>query len=243
MDLSTYQDTSGVTVPEAKNRLVTANIVKARVMLEGVLGFPLDPDTAKTNLYTETGKTRGDSWSCDDFGVLDPADDEPDAVYRLFSGPHADNLAIQIDPCTQVLGGKLVHGSVTVHTFEATQLSLIAGAGFGRLVNVSGDYPYQYWYRPAYRGCNHLQLAVNAKWIGAQWTEDSSESGLPPELEVVWAELVTWLSDPARNVRSESRGTRSYTKSESKSPLDDSAMKAILARYAGPTGTAGRLPI
>ena len=66
---------------------------------------------------------------------------------------------------------------------------------------------------------------------------------LPDDLLSVWADLVTWLSDKTRNIKSENRGTRSYTKAESKSPLEDQANRSILESYAGPRGTAGRLPV
>lgn len=69
------------------------------------------------------------------------------------------------------------------------------------------------------------------------------EVGQPDDLLSVWADLVTYLSDKSRKYQERESGTRSYTKTEIRSPLDDPFNQAILAKYAGPRGTAGRLPI
>ena len=124
-----------------------------------------------------------------------------------------------------------MHGTVSVHTFEADEFALLIGAnGYGRLVDLNVIF-----YHPL---CRHtLQVAVSADWLGME------EDGQPDDLLSVWADLVTYLSDKTRNLKSENRGTRSYTKTETRSPLDDPANQAILAKYAGPRGTAGRLPV
>jgi hypothetical protein len=85
VDLSEYEEISGLAVKDSQRALVTAKIKKVQFMIESALGFTLDANKAAQNLYTETGKAPSDSWICgrSDADLL-PADEEPDAVYRLF---------------------------------------------------------------------------------------------------------------------------------------------------------------
>jgi hypothetical protein len=225
-------------VKDSQRGFVTANIKKAQFMIESALGFTLDAEKAAQNLYTETGKAPSDSWICggSDADLL-PADNEPDEVYRLFTQSEpltAFSLSglTRIDPCTAISKAKLVHGTVSVHTFTTNEVALLAGSnGYGHLVDLAVIFP-----NPC--RCEHrLQVAVSADWLGIE------EDGQPDDLLSVWADLTTWLSDKTRNIKSENRGTRSYTKFDSRSQLDDPANQAILAQYAGPRGTAGRLPV
>lgn len=238
MDLSEYIEIAGVDVKDSQRAFVTANIAKARYQLENALGFPLTAEKAGQNLYTETGQAPDDSWICGgtDADLL-PADSEPDEKYRLFTSaeplsPYSATALTRIDPATAISKIKLVHGTVNVHTFTTSELALVTAAnGYGRLVDLAVIFPY-----PC--RCGHrLQVAVSADWLGVQ------DDQLPDDLLSVWADLVTWLSDKTRNIKSENRGTRSYTKAEIKSPLEDPVNRAILESYAGPRGTAGRLPV
>jgi hypothetical protein len=238
LDLSEYIEIAGVDVNDSQRAFVTANIAKARYQLESALGFPLTAEKAEQNLYTETGQAPDDNWICggSDADLL-PADDEPDEKYRLFTAaepvsPFSLTALTRIDPCTSISKVKLVHGTVSVHTFTTSELALLTSAsGYGRLVDLSVIFPHP-------SRCQHrLQVAVSADWLGLD------DDQLPDDLLSVWADLVTWLSDKTRNIKSENRGTRSYTKTESKSPLEDPANRSILESYAGPRGTAGRLPV
>jgi hypothetical protein len=238
VDLSNYIEIAGVDVKDEQRGFVTANIAKARYMLESALGFPLDAEKAQTNLYTETGQAPDDNWICggSDADLL-PAESEPDEVYRLFAqseplSTYQVGVLTRIDPCTSISKIKLVHGTVNVHTFTTNELALLSGPnGYSRLLDLALIFP-----NPC--RCGHrLQVAVSADWLGKE------EDQLPDDLLSVWADVTTWLSDKTRNIKSENRGTRSYTKSESKSPLEDPANKSILESYAGPRGTAGRLPV
>jgi hypothetical protein len=238
VDLSEYIEIAGVDVKDSQRAFVTANIAKARYQLESALGFPLTAEKAEQNLYTETGQAPDDNWVCggSDADLL-PAESEPDAIYRVFTQP--DNRTavggrlpmsslIQIDPCTAISKIKLVHGTVNVHTFTTSEQALLLGpSGYGRMVNLEVIFPY-----PCRCG-HYLQVAVSADWLG------SEENQLPDDLLSVWADLVTWLSDRTRNIKSENRGTRSYTKAESKSPIEDPINKSILESYAGPGGRPG----
>jgi hypothetical protein len=237
VDLDEYIEISGLAVKDAQRAFVTANIKKAQYMIESALGFTLDADKAAQNLYTETGQAPSDTWICggSDADLL-PADDEPDEVYRLFPqtdalSPYQIGVLTRIDPCTAISKIKLVHGTVNMHTFTTYELALLTGPnGYRRLVDLALIYP------PC--RCEHrLQVAVSADWLG------TGEDDQPDDLLSVWADLTTWLSDKTRNVKSENRGTRSYTKFDSRSPLDDPVNKSILESYAGPRGTAGRLPV
>src|SRR4051812_21918515 len=93
MDLQKYQELSGLDVKDGDRSFVTANIAKARIALGSALGFPLAADAAEQNLYTERGKAKSDFWPCSaaDEDLL-PADDEPDAVYRVFTQRGPDGL-------------------------------------------------------------------------------------------------------------------------------------------------------
>jgi hypothetical protein len=242
LDLSEYIEIAGVDVTDSQRAFVTANIAKARYQLESALGFPLTAEKAQQNLYTETGQAPDDNWICggSDADLL-PAESEPDAVYRVFT--YADDRTavggrlptrslIQIDPNTAISKIKLVHGTVNVHTFTDSEKALLIGpTGYGRMVDLDVIYPN------LGRCGHHLQVAVSADWLGLD------DDQLPDDLLSVWADLTTWLSDRTRNIKSENRGTRSYTKVETKSPLEDPFNKSILESYAGPRGTAGRLPV
>jgi hypothetical protein len=238
LDLSEYIEIAGVDVKDSQRSFVTANIAKARYQLESALGFPLTAEKAEQNLYTETGQAPDDNWICggSDADLL-PAESEPDEKYRLFTldeplSPYNLTALTRIDPATAISKIKLVHGTVNVHTFTSGEQAMVTGTnGYGRLLDLAVIFrnPYQ---------CGHrLQVAVSADWLGVD------DDQLPDDLLSVWADLVTWLSDRTRNIKSENRGTRSYTKAESKSPLEDPANRAILESYAGPRGTAGRLPV
>jgi hypothetical protein len=242
VDLSEYIEIAGVDVKDSQRAFVTANIAKARYQLESALGFPLSAEKAEQNLYTETGQAPDDNWICggSDADLL-PADSEPDEVYRLFAqseplSPYQVGVLTRIDPCTSISKIKLVHGTVSVHTFTTNELALVVGSnGYGRLVDLALIYPH-----PC--RCGHrLQVAVSADWLGKEKEEE--EDQLPDDLLSIWADLTTWLSDRTRHIKSENRGTRSYTKAEIKSPLEDPANQSILESYAGPRGTLGRLPV
>jgi hypothetical protein len=238
LELSEYIEIAGVDVKDSQRAFVTANIAKARYQLESALGFPLTAERAEQNLYTETGQAPDDNWICggSDADLL-PAESEPDEKHRLFTAGEPLNTfsltaLTRIDPCTAISKIKLVHGTVNVHTFATSELALLTGQnGFSRLLDLAVIFP-----NPC--RCQHrLQVAVSADWLGVE------DDQLPDDLLSVWADLVTWLSDKTRNIKSENRGTRSYTKAESKSPLEDPANRSILESYAGPRGTAGRLPV
>jgi hypothetical protein len=243
VDLDEYIEISGLAVKDTQRAFVTANIKKAQYTIESALGFTLDAEKAAQNLYTETGKAPSDNWICggSDADLL-PADDEPDAQYRLFddgnetaSWPwgHRGSL-IRIDPCTAVTKVKLVHGSVTLHTYEADEVALLKSGEYGRILDVVTVFPYLDYHR----SCRHrLQVAVWADWLGVD------KDNQPDDLLSVWADLATSLSDKTRNIKSENRGTRSYTKFAPVSSIDDPINRVILAQYAGPRGTAGRLPV
>jgi hypothetical protein len=243
MDLEQYKQLTGLEVPDNQRAFVTAAIRKARVALETALGFPLAPDEAKKNLYSERGKAKSDYWPCDvaDEDLL-PPDDEPDAVYRLFD--LSTRATAFIDSCTSVTRVKLVHGDVTLETFKASEYALRSGAnGLSRFL----DLPYftrrARWWRPCSCG-RSAQVAVDAAWLGASDVdEDAGTVELPDDLKTLWADQAAWLGDRTRNIRSENRGTRSYTKAVVSSPVDEPAASAVLMRYAGPNGTAGRLPV
>ena len=207
-----------------------------QVILENALGFTLDPEQVTENLYIESGKTVSDwSWSGSFGTLLDP--DEVVGAYRLFNYDSRDRL-IHIDPFSAIHKVKLVVGDVTVHTFDPDYY-----ATYGRVRKYISLAPtwwplYSSWYEEIH---GDVQLAVDADWL---WPEDEDgNQDFPADLLMTWVDLVRHYSDSSRLIRSENRGTRSYSKFEARSPEDESVTKSILARYAGPHGTAGRLPV
>lgn len=237
MDLSTYQELTGLTVSSQKSQYVTAQIKRCLSMLEVMLGFTLDPELVETNLYNELGKSRDDC-ACPSAATQDDADlDDPDAVvgaYRLFPYNHLDQF-LHIDPFTRIHKVKLVYvkqgsaedNGVTIKTFDTEQVRVNIGRdGIGKYVEICKD---------CFCDCECsecVQLAVDADWLWPEGVE------LPLDLQYVLADMVQYYSDKSRNVKSESITTHSYTKFEKIRPEDEPANKAVISRYAGPHGSA-----
>ena len=216
MNLDEYEELTGKRVADNQRAVITAHLDRAQILLEEALGFPLDPEVASENLYTEEGV----------------------GAYRLYPYNNLDKFW-HVDPFTAVHGVKLIKidevTDLEVDEFRAP----VGRGGWGKYIE--RIYPGRYW--DFNRTCNTAgwQIAVDADWLGAG-TEDDGEL-IPIELKLVIADLATHYGDANRNIRSESLGTRSYSKFEPKAPLEDSATKAVLGRYAGPHGTAGRMPV
>lgn len=232
MDLTTFEELTGQTVSDSQRAVVSAQIGRTQSILENALGFTLDPDKVTDNLYAESGKTSSDwSWSGDFGTLLDP--DEVVGAYRVFNYDIRDRL-LHVDPYSELHAVKLVVGDVTVHTFDPEYYSTYDGrGGVRKYISVAPTWWSAYsWFERV----RDVQLAVDADWL---WDADV----LPDDLLYLWADSAKHLADPSRLVKSENRGTRSYTKFDAKPPLQDPVNQTILARYAGPHGTAGRLPV
>lgn len=240
MDLSKYQELTGVTVTSAKSGLVQAQINRTQAMLETMLGFPLNPDNVLTNLYNELGKSQDDC-ACPSAAIEDEANlDDPDEVvgaYRLFSFNTLDQF-LHIDPFSRINKVKLVYvkpgagdNGITLRTFDDDRVRVNIGRdGIGKYLELCRD---------CFCECSCsdcVQLAVDADWL---WSEDD---GLPLDLLYVWADMVTWYTNPKKDIKSESITTHSYTKFDRVTPETEPQNLAVIKKYAGPHGSATVMP-
>lgn len=237
LDLSKYQELTGLTVSSGKAAFVQAQINRTRTMLETLLGFTLTPDDANTNLYNELGKSR-DSCACPNVAINEDSLDDPDEIvgsYRLFPYNSLDQF-LHIDPFSAVHAVKLVYvkqgvdnEGITLKTFTDDQIRLQIGRdGIGKYLEVC---------RTCWCDCNCdgcVQLAVDADWL---WATE-----VPDELLYVQADMVQYYGDPKRNVRSESITTHSYTKFDNTPPQALPDNLSVIKKYAGPNGTATVMP-
>lgn len=219
-----YSNLTGIDVPSRRENIVTAQIERCRAMLEDLLGFTLDPDKVQENLYNELGKTTTEL-SCpsvDISNLLDP--DAVEGAYRVY--PFDERLPyLPVDPYVAVYKVKLVHGDITVYTFETDEYSTQAGRdGMSKYIQLHTTRRLS-----DTCGCGvRWQLAVDADW---NW-EDSA----PADLQYVWADMVTYYANPKREVKSESTGAHSYSQSLTV-PQERRENLAVIKRYAGPYGS------
>lgn len=224
MDLAEYKNLTGLTVCTADETRVTANIARSQKILEAMLGFTLTADDVNNNEYTELGKTKTECPNPENIDITDL--DDPDSVvyaYRLFPYNHKDQY-LSIDPATVINKVKLVVNNVTVKTLVAfddyryeSKQGLIKF--LEKIVNWCSDCCF----------CNQVQLAVDANWV---WPDE-----IPSDLNYVWADMITWYSDPKNNIKSESLGPHSYSKFNNTPPEKIQANYDIIKKYAGPNGS------
>lgn len=234
MDIDKYEELTGFTVPSSKQARVTAQITRTQRILERLLGYTLKTSASGAvgdvnyNEYAESGKTQTDCPCPDDNLTLD----DPDSVtyaYRLF--PHyKDDIYLRIDPATAIHKVKLVKDLVTYYTFETDEYRADYKNGLITAIEVIEDC----WCKLAVRECcNHMQLAVDATW---------GFTTIPDDLYQVWAEMVTWYSDPKnlQGIKSQVLGSHSYTKFDNNPPEMVSHNMDVLKLYAGPNGSLKR---
>lgn len=229
MDIAKYQELTGITVPEANIALVTAQIRRTQSLLEGMLGYTLQKSKVNTNYYEEAGKTTDTDCGC---GEVDGELSDPDEVvtaYRLFKHNKKDSY-FPIDPFTKVNAVKLVYirmgdepNGVTLRTFESDNLRVVYKNGYGKYVQNCPDCLCDC-------DCSScVQLAVDADWL--------YDDCLPSELEYLWADMVTFYSDPKNGIKSETLGPHSYTKFDGTPVESISSNLTIIRKYAGPNGS------
>lgn len=237
MDLSKYQQLSGLTVSSGKQAFVGAQLDRCRMMLETMLGYTLSPDEEQQNLYNELGKSRREC-ACP---IVDTEElDDPDEVvgsYRLFPYNELDQF-FHIDPFSVINKVKLVQvragvgaQGITLKTFSSREIRAVIGRdGFSKYLEHCQD---------CLCSCectNCVQLAVDATWL---WEDQDS---IPDELLYILVDMVTWYSDVKRNIKSESITTHSYTKFDNTPPEQIPTGLATIRKYAGPNGTATVAP-
>lgn len=234
MTIAEYITLTGLTV--TNEDLTEAQILRSRRILEDMLGYTLDPEAVEDNHYTEIGKTSQEC-PCPDVD-MDSLQD-PDAVvgaYRLFNYNRKEKT-ISIDPASEIHKVKLVKDGVTFRTFEADEYRKHFKHGFIKYIEECEDCCWC----TCDLGCYCTQLAVDADWL---WPDD-----LPFDLQLVWADLVTWFSDPKSGIKSETLGPHSYTKFSGNQgegfhqsfPQDLSYNMSIIQKYVGANGSARRI--
>lgn len=236
MDLSKYQELTGLTVSSTQTAPVTAKIKQVRHQLEQLLGFPLTPSNLK-NLYTELGKVAdGDFWAFFDIDTITDNLLPPDDVvyaYRLYDFDWNDKY-IHLDPFITVNAVKLVYNDVTLKTFNPNEVRTEVGqGGLSKYIEVINRFGF------LRRNFNwqDVQLAVDADWM--------MQDKAPYDLLYLWAEMVTFYSDPKSNVQSEQiglRGGHHYSKFVREIPEQLPRNASILSQYAGPYGSVTRTP-
>lgn len=235
MTISEFEALTGTTV--TNEALVTAQIARTQRMLEDMLGYTLDPEMSEDNHYTEIGKT---SLTCpcpdvDMENLQDP--DEVVGAYRIFNYNRKEKL-ISIDPASAIHAVKLVKDGITFKTFEADEYRSHIKHGFIKYIEECENCCWC----TCIGDCYCTQLAVDADWL---WPDD-----LPSDLLDVWADLITWFSDPKSDIKSETLGSHSYTKFSGNQgqnflqvfPQDLSYNMKIIQKYVGANGSARRIP-
>jgi len=221
MTIEQYQTLSGLTVPANKTAFILANISRVSTAIEGILGFTLDTSRVNANQYNEDGKT---AIECPTSVNLDNLQD-PDPIiysYRVYNYNKSDKF-YSIDPCTEIHAVKLVNGNVTYKTLDADEYRVNYENGviksLERCCNWCGC------------ECACAQLAVDATW---QWAD---EDDIPSELLYVIADMVTYLSDSRRDIKSQTLGSHSYTTRDGFDPILEKSWNTTLSKYAGPYGS------
>lgn len=236
MDVQQYIELTGVSVATNRQQFVYSQIQYTQAILEDLLGYTLNPELVEDNEYTETGKL-DDTCPCACGDVDEESLEDPDPVifaYRLYTY-HSRDKYLAMDPCTSVHAVKLVKDGVTYRTLDSDEYRVDYKRGIVKFVEQC-----DIWCR-CRLDCDCVQLAVDADWL---WPEDEDGNAtFPADLLNIWAQMVTYYSDLKRDVRSETLGPHSYTRFDRQKPEELSANFNIIKRYAGPNGTAIRMPV
>lgn len=233
MDIKTYEQLTGKTIPDNQIAYTTAQIKRVQTKLENLLGYTLAPE----NLYTEKGKTQADcSIDTKDVGALE-APDPVKGIYKVFPCNWKDTYLLT-DPFFHVYQAKLVkvidnYQFITYETFDNVNQNMERG-GIGLSIERCATCGCQI----SCNGC--LQLAVDADWV------DFSDEGrsVPNDLLYLLCDMIDYYTDASRNIQSESVTGHSWSKSNRYIPPEEEEdAKILLRRYAGPYGQIKRIPV
>jgi len=219
MNITEYQELSGINVASKDVDRVTATISKTQKILEGMLGYSLD--TRDTNEYDEIGKTIIEC-PCDINLNNLSAPDSVEFAYRLFTY-REDDKYLFIDPATVIYAVKLVKDGVTVKTLDSDDYRAHFKNGLIKFIERR-----KLWCDVE---CEFVQLAVDAEWAFEE---------VPDDLLYIWADMVTYHSDLNKDIKSQVLGTHSYTKFDNREPENKSENLSIIKKYAGPNGSLNR---
>lgn len=219
MNITEYQELSGINVASKDVDRVTATISKTQKILEGMLGYSLD--TRDTNEYNEIGKTITEC-PCDINLDNLSAPDSVEFAYRLFTY-REDDKYLSIDPATVIYAVKLVKDGVTVKTLDSDDYRAHFKNGLIKFIERR-----KLWCDVE---CEFVQLAVDAEWAFEE---------VPDDLLYIWADMITYYSDLNKDIKSQVLGTHSYTKFDNREPENKSENLSIIKKYAGPNGSLNR---
>lgn len=213
--LQRYSELIGISVTSSNQARIVAALDRTQAILEDLLGYPLDPDQRVVNHLT---------------GVV------PTFAYRIFPFREKDTYH-HVDPSTEIHAIKILKNGVVEDTLEAAEWTAIKDRGIIRYFTFNESELLQYsWYPFVKIGfCNdgEWQLAVDAEYIFA-------DDALPNDLLSVWFDMISYYSDPKKEIKSETLGSHSYTRATPQLPESLSQNMAILRRYAGPRGSIMR---
>lgn len=236
MDLSKYEELTGITVSSQDIATVEAQIRRTQAMLETMLGFTLDPTKTNTNIYNEVGKATTNCF-CPDVNTSNLLPPDPViGAYRMYRY-NKNDVFFFVDPFTAIHSVKLVfvkEGStntdITIKTFDVDEIRAQIGRdGIGKYI----QHCVSCLCTCACDDC--VQLAVDADWL--------FQDELPLDLLYVWADMITYQVDCKKDIKSESVTGHSYTKFDRVLPEAMPENLAVIKRYAGPYGTAAVQPL
>lgn len=228
MDIEMYEKLTGIVISANRRAYYEAQIKRVQSKLETLLGFTLEP----LALYKELGKSQTEC-VCPDIPQSDtllPAD-EVKGIIKLFPYNYKDKF-LHTDPFTEVYSAKLVkvldnREFITYKTFEHFTEQYMS-QGIGKYIEKC---------QTCFCDCDCkdcLQLAIDGNWLALP--------NLPDDLMYLWADMVTYYADPAKDIKSESVDGHSWSKGDIKAPEQQDAVKLLLTRYAGPYGSITKMP-
>ncbi len=226
MTLEEYQTLTGTAVAGSQATMVTAQLARTGRILETLLGYTLAPDFRLENYYNEIG-IADNSCSCSDIDEdnLAPADTVMYG-YRLFPFNKNDHYLFA-DPFTAVNKVKLVKDGITFKTYDTDDIRIDYGRnGIAKYIELCNDCLCKI-------DCDEscVQLAIDADW---------QFEVLPDDLLDVWADMVSFYSNPDWNLKSQTVLGHSWTKTDSTPPQFYGYNMKVLQKYAGPHGSLTR---
>lgn len=135
---------------------------------------------------------------------------------------------IKLDPFISITSIKLVNDDTDEIIFDAEDYRIHHEANITRFIQLEKDY-----YREGSLIYKNVQLKVDAEW---EWTE------LPIELKLLWADMITYATDEKKDIKSETLGTHSYTKTNIHPELREEN-QIIIKKYQGGNANGIIIPI
>lgn len=194
MDLTTYQNLTGKTVPTSQQTYYEAIIAKTKSMLENLLGYTLDSQNAPTTRYFQYNKS---------------------------------DKYLTFDPFETITSIKLVRDAEVIYTFTEEDYRIHITNGITKSI----------------QPCNLCQLRgccieCSQVEVVADWEWDT----LPTDLQYLWVDMVSFETDTSNNIKSQTLGTHSYTKANTKKPQEKSENAIVIGKYAGSNGSGAIIP-